>query len=267
MTPNEKGRHCASCNKTVIDFSNWTDKDLARFFSKSTGNVCGHFSYYQLERTINISENKKRPFISKLAWAAAIASWFGFSPKGEAQTHKKHHRTELKITPLQTISPLDKTNATGTGPFIEGSITDIANGGPMVFATIYAKERPLMIETSGVNGQFKLYLSDMAQDSKVTLVIESKGYQTKEIEITLDSLVQKPLQVKLSDVTQYIVDGMVVRKEVSCVGGAVCVSVIEEDIPSNLPINNPLEQYNPAVGDNILEKLPPHSTLVPKDPR
>ena len=35
MTPTEQGRYCSSCNKTVVDFSNYTDKELANYFKLS----------------------------------------------------------------------------------------------------------------------------------------------------------------------------------------------------------------------------------------
>jgi len=48
------GRFCAHCQKTVIDFSTWGDTALYNFFSKNTGNVCGTFSYDQLNRPVHI---------------------------------------------------------------------------------------------------------------------------------------------------------------------------------------------------------------------
>lgn len=49
MSPNEKGRHCTACNKTVIDFTGWTPEDIAAYLQKhSAGQVCGRFKSRQL---------------------------------------------------------------------------------------------------------------------------------------------------------------------------------------------------------------------------
>ncbi|WP_088399431.1 hypothetical protein [Flavobacterium oreochromis] len=42
MTPAEKGRFCAVCQKTVIDFTKSTDKQIAETFA-TTPQLCGRF--------------------------------------------------------------------------------------------------------------------------------------------------------------------------------------------------------------------------------
>jgi len=54
MTPNERGRFCAHCQKTVVDFTKWTDTALYDFFSKQTAHVCGRFAEHQLDHEIKI---------------------------------------------------------------------------------------------------------------------------------------------------------------------------------------------------------------------
>src|SRR6476620_134387 len=62
MTPVEKGRFCGACQKTVIDFTNMTDQQLAAFFKKPTGSVCGRFVKDQLERNITVP-TKRIPWL------------------------------------------------------------------------------------------------------------------------------------------------------------------------------------------------------------
>lgn len=54
MTPDGRGRHCAHCQKSVIDFTTWSDAALYNFFSKRNDAVCGRFFPTQINRTINI---------------------------------------------------------------------------------------------------------------------------------------------------------------------------------------------------------------------
>jgi hypothetical protein len=53
MIPNEPGRHCTSCAKTVIDFTGMSDEEVKYFFiNKKEENVCGRFKNGQLHRIV-----------------------------------------------------------------------------------------------------------------------------------------------------------------------------------------------------------------------
>jgi hypothetical protein len=75
MTPNAKGRHCDSCAKTVIDFTNWQTHDIVTKL-QTTPNVCGRFIDTQLNVPIPTSESFVKQIayfkISTLKKAAAI---------------------------------------------------------------------------------------------------------------------------------------------------------------------------------------------------
>lgn len=54
MTPNEQGRFCGSCQKTVVDFTHFSAEDIQNYFAKHYGQkVCGRFKNEQLT-AINI---------------------------------------------------------------------------------------------------------------------------------------------------------------------------------------------------------------------
>ena len=59
MIPNEKGRHCNSCVKTVVDFTTMSDEEIKNFFlNRKEEKVCGRFRTEQLHRiTIELPEN------------------------------------------------------------------------------------------------------------------------------------------------------------------------------------------------------------------
>ncbi len=73
MTPKEQGRHCASCDKTVVDFTNMSDRQIAETLQNNVSS-CGRFSRYQLDRNLILhSEPQKHFGLLKLA-ACAILS-------------------------------------------------------------------------------------------------------------------------------------------------------------------------------------------------
>ncbi|HEY1038643.1 MAG TPA: T9SS type A sorting domain-containing protein [Bacteroidia bacterium] len=56
MTPEPTGRHCQSCNKTVIDFSNKTDNEIhSIIISSKEQNICGHFKKSQVNRPMKLT--------------------------------------------------------------------------------------------------------------------------------------------------------------------------------------------------------------------
>lgn len=52
MSPNPQGKHCSKCDKTVYDFSRYTDSEIINFF-KTGPKVCGRFSDTQLGRDLS----------------------------------------------------------------------------------------------------------------------------------------------------------------------------------------------------------------------
>ncbi|TDO78093.1 hypothetical protein EV143_103338 [Flavobacterium chryseum] len=53
MTPNENGRFCLSCSKTVVDFTSMLPEEVQHFFIQNQNKkVCGRFKNEQLESLI-----------------------------------------------------------------------------------------------------------------------------------------------------------------------------------------------------------------------
>jgi len=77
MTPNEQGRFCTSCAKTVIDFSVMSDEAVRQYFiSNYEQKICGRFKNIQLQRiVIDLPQNIFRiqlPFWKKFLVAFLI---------------------------------------------------------------------------------------------------------------------------------------------------------------------------------------------------
>ena len=82
MTPLTQGRHCDSCEKTVVDFTGMSDIQLANFFAKKKENVCGRFYSNQLYTAIAIPK-KEIPWL-KYFFTITLPA-FLFSQKGFGQ--------------------------------------------------------------------------------------------------------------------------------------------------------------------------------------
>lgn len=70
MSSSKKGRHCASCNNTVIDFSKMADAEILKYFNEHD-NFCGRFRNNQLQRPI---QKSKPPYKRIINFPSKIAA-------------------------------------------------------------------------------------------------------------------------------------------------------------------------------------------------
>lgn len=55
MTPTEQGRFCNACQKSVVDFTGFTDRQLFEYLNTHKGlKICGRFENTQLNRPIHV---------------------------------------------------------------------------------------------------------------------------------------------------------------------------------------------------------------------
>ncbi len=82
MTPMEKGRFCVSCQKQVHDFTNSSDREIAKAF-KDNKNICGLFLNSQLNRELVTPKERKSFWIA--AGMAITSFLFLGNQKASAQ--------------------------------------------------------------------------------------------------------------------------------------------------------------------------------------
>ncbi len=85
MTPDGQGRHCAHCQKTVVDFTGWSDAALYNYFSKNTGYTCGRFLAPQVNRPIYIP-HQPHSRLYRMTIALGLTLLFTQTPDLLAQT-------------------------------------------------------------------------------------------------------------------------------------------------------------------------------------
>jgi hypothetical protein len=100
MMPVEQGRHCSSCQKSVVDFSTFTDKQIISFYANSKNTTtCGRFRIGQLENlndSLHPPIHKKqynflRPIVASALLTAACSSE---RVQGEIKMEPNTNRTE-----------------------------------------------------------------------------------------------------------------------------------------------------------------------------
>ena len=84
MQPAEKGRHCQSCCKTVVDFTEMSDAEIIRHLSQAGPHVCGRLMPDQLNRALMPAPVQKNGR-SGWAWVLAAARDSSFVTTGEVE--------------------------------------------------------------------------------------------------------------------------------------------------------------------------------------
>ncbi len=129
MTPVDKGRFCASCQKNVVDFTRSSDREVLAFL-KQNDNVCGRFFPNQLERELHIPE-KKGPVWTAAAVVAGMLS-LGTTEVYAQTPPPTEQRTSQSIQ--NTGKPLPSPKVTGnvkdmTGLPVPGAVVENEGNG------------------------------------------------------------------------------------------------------------------------------------------
>ncbi len=101
MLPEEKGRHCLKCEKTVTDFSSMPDYQIINYIKKHKI-ACGRFTPEQLQRPYNFLRTKTSPPLFK----ALVFTLMNFIA---GQSNAQFHKTDSgdSIPDIVSISPVD----------------------------------------------------------------------------------------------------------------------------------------------------------------
>ncbi len=104
MTPTQKGKHCAVCEKEVIDFTKATDEQLYKTAANG-GNLCGRFTKKQLDRPIQLQRKQGKSwanYAASLLIPAAILSTQEITAQGTTPTTEQTdgNYTSLGISSL-----------------------------------------------------------------------------------------------------------------------------------------------------------------------
>ncbi|MBD3581188.1 carboxypeptidase-like regulatory domain-containing protein [Flavobacterium selenitireducens] len=151
MTPVDQGRFCASCEKTVYDFTRSSDTEILNVMSGS-GNVCGRFLKSQLGRELIAHKEKSS------SWAIAASGILGMLSVASAQAQAENPSAVLMIgesfSEVETASqPTLKGEIDNSPSWISGVVSDPS--GPLPGAIVKVKETGAGTQTD-VDGKYAI---------------------------------------------------------------------------------------------------------------
>ncbi len=203
MLPADSGRHCDSCNKTVTDFSNFTDKELIAFLQKAKGEVCGRLNEYQVERPLYLPATNNNSFLSKALVGTALIAGIVATANGQ-DTHKVIAPVQVPVPTPPSVAPINDTTTAKndivspvivtTAPpqivkdsskkLIHGKVIDAKTKEPLADTYVEVIGSPNYVQTDA-NGMYQIYVPDSMCNKEIQ--IEFYRWAHKIVEKTVQS--------------------------------------------------------------------------------
>ena len=169
MKPNNTGRHCSSCEKTVIDFRAKSKLEIQSLVDTSDS-VCAIVNKHQLYSFQYVRPIKRLAFALLIVFGNAL---FSISASAQEITQK------LKETYLKNDSTKSITTLTGT------VIND--NGEPMPFANVilFFNDDVITGTSTDFDGNYKIELDKSYINKEFKLEVDFVGYDKRVKKITI----------------------------------------------------------------------------------
>jgi len=189
------GRHCSKCDTVVVDFSNYTDKELIAFLQK-TPHGCGTFSYHQLDRPLVLPVENSNSFLHKALFGTALLAGIASTSEGQA--------TQQSVPPVQVTIPNipssgeNKQAVNDSTQTLRGFVYDSKTNEPISGVNIYIHINDKEYQTSAVpndSGFFSINLPPNSQGKKLQLNFVGYLYKEHKVNTTVNS--QANLKVAL----------------------------------------------------------------------
>lgn len=195
MMPDGNGKYCSHCSKTVVDFTNLTDKQVVQFIEKTSGKFCGRLSNEQLNRILETSQNSNYSYLYKILTGLLL---LGGTKNIDAQSNIN---TDIEISTLLNNKEFKEQNEVNieTLPdssmnYIEGVVLDSATKKPLDYVNIRLKDSKTNVSTDE-NGRFRMFIPEyILASGNLTLVVTYIGYKKAEFTINATKL---PITTKL----------------------------------------------------------------------
>jgi hypothetical protein len=196
---NATGGFCSQCSKTVIDFTQLSDKELYQAL-QNPGKICGRFTQSQLNRDILFSNNHQSLKLNKIVAGLLIigTTQTGLANESHAQANATKTTIEkIAVNGREAPKKSPQKLATDTTKFIEGKILDeVLN--PIAYASVTLKDKKTGVTTNS-KGQFKILVPD-SYKRKVSIQVSAVGFDPKEFTISKKELpLKNDLILKLAN--------------------------------------------------------------------
>ena len=205
MTPQEQGRHCASCNKVVVDFTKKKKEEISSIMENATGKVCGHFNLSQLSQKEQQKVFLKPTNIFNRNWKYFLLAAFGFfnlNKKADAQL-------KGKVALRGDVAPVDYHNVNTDVTKISGTVKN-SDGKSVANAHIAVRsgEKLILTANTNANGTYAIKIQPgKIVNNKISILVTHPDYESKNVDELYISKAETKLNITLE--MEYMIMGEV----------------------------------------------------------
>lgn len=168
MKDTKQGRYCESCEKCVVDFSDYSNADIVKFLSTTDDKVCGRLTVEQHQQLnyylLAVPSNKN--WLKYLGVLAIGASLF----LGEAKAVNTKPNVEFNATVLKNITD----NKPVIAVTIYGFVFDEENK-PIANLKVFIANTKLFGITDK-NGRYEIMINQPLKKGTNLIQIDARGY-------------------------------------------------------------------------------------------
>src|SRR6185312_1411494 len=168
MAADGVGRHCSNCNKTIIDFSTYTDNELAAFLQK-TPHGCGRFATHQLGRSLILANQNSNNFFQKALLGSALLAGITSVANGQAVT-QSIPPTHVTIPGIPSTD-IKENNPTSKVHSLRGMVIDKKTKEPLADIDVIISGTDYKATTDSL-GAFSINVPDSLVGKEITLEAE-----------------------------------------------------------------------------------------------
>lgn len=187
MQPSERGRFCASCQKTVVDYTTFSDQELVRLLSKSSETGCGRFRDEQLNRLLITPQSSARSVWHR--WLGFLTMGFLSWQSVQAQNKElppRINQERVVIATPATLLPTTQTTRETTPEWVfRGKVSRVDSNGAVwpiknaMVSVLRVGSNTGHATPSDSNGEFTLTYQAADPNPDVEIRVFASGYRSR----------------------------------------------------------------------------------------
>lgn len=198
MTPDEQGRFCGSCQKSVIDFTHLTDNEILKMIASNPQGFCGQFRESQLNR--KVIETKLNGGSSKLnAFVAGIMVAVGAGTLSAQSADTSIYHPAVVIDEKHPTGPvcIRQIPDEPAEVVVNILVTDSVHGTPLENAVLYIPGSTFRAVTDST-GKATLTLPDSLAQTTLILVVQCAGFKRQTISVDPNNRSSTPIVARMT---------------------------------------------------------------------
>jgi len=185
MTPSEKGRFCASCQKQVVDFSGLSDREVIQLIEQASGKVCGKLHSSQVSRVFLIQEQpSNHPSKFSNLWLGLFWFIFGGQYEASAKSNTTFKEGLVNEWAEKSYERNFQEHQDNPSDVIRGRVFNAQSKKPIAYARIQVGQDSLLQTQTDSLGYFMLKLPHERLSMVNILTVEHDEYQQYVTRVT-----------------------------------------------------------------------------------